>query len=228
MTSVLTHDPTTEPGGARSSRVDRFRDAFHAGACVLSGLLIAAGSATALKLPDDASGAELLPLVEAEPVRHYVSSLCFGLGLVLLAAVGLAVLRLTRERGGVLGTIGGLCFVVGGVSAGAAVWAYGVVSTTLAEASGDLGTAYETLDDSGYVASAFLFGFPPIMLGFLVGGLALWRSRAVPTWAAALLALSVLAPIIGEDGVVGVLTALPMIVAFVAIAVALLRRGDRT
>jgi hypothetical protein len=79
-------------------------------------------------------------------------------GLVLVAAVGLAVLRLVRGRGRVVATIGGLLLVIGGTAATTGQFMYGAVLTAMA------------------------VGFPGIMLGLLVSAGALLRSRAVPRW----------------------------------------------
>jgi hypothetical protein len=134
--------PPAAPGPGDATLV---RDAIHAVLCVLSGVLITIGFAL-----DNAKGvsegAELIALVTEEPGRFYWSNMVGAFGLVLVAAVGLAVMRLVTGRGRVVATVGGLLLIVGGAAAAAGQAMYAAVVTAMTE-SGQDATVTAALQD---------------------------------------------------------------------------------
>jgi hypothetical protein len=184
---------TPQPGGR--TRTDTVRDALHAGACVLSGVLVTIG----FLLDRDGSEAdeadELVAVVADAPERFYAGNLLAAFGLVLVAAAGLAVLRLVRGRGRVLATVGGVLTMIGGTAAAAGIFMYGAVVATLTTEldAEQAAAAQEALADSGRTGLTFIVGFPGTFLGLLLCAVALFVSRATPRWVPAALVLGIVA-----------------------------------
>lgn len=179
----------------------RVRDAVHAVLCALSGVLITVGFALDVG-GDTEDGAALVAAVTDAPDRFYWSNTLAALGLALLAAVGLAVLRLVRGRGRVLATVGGLLLMIGGAAAAAGLFMYGAVVTAMVESGEDpavVAALQDHFQDSVRTGLPFFVGFPGILLALLVTAVALLVSRATPRWVPAALAASVVG-IVALDG----------------------------
>lgn len=171
------------------TRTDRVRDALHAGACVLAGVLITTGFALDPHRDTD-SDAALIQAVTADPGRFYWANTIAAVGLVLLAAVGLAVLRLVRHRARVLATVAGMLLIIGGAAAAAGIFMYGAVLSGMVESgqSTQVSVALqESLGNSARPGLAFVVGFPGFALGMLLAAVALAMSRATPRWVPATL-----------------------------------------
>lgn len=186
-------EPATPPTGR--TRTDTVRDALHAGACVLSGVLITIGFLLDKTGSETDEAAELVAVVAEAPDRFYAANLLSAVGLSLVAAVGLAVLRLVRGRGRVLATVGGVLTMVGATAAAAGIFMYGaVVSTLTADLDAEAATAaQDALSESGRTGIAFVVGFPGTFLGLLLCAAALVVSRATPRWVPAALVAGIVA-----------------------------------
>lgn len=175
------------------TRTDAVRDAIHAGACVLAGVLITLGVLLDPASDVDAA-ADVVAVAADDTSLFYWSNTIAAFGLAMVAAAGLAVMRLVRGRGRVLATVGGVLTTIGGVSAGAGVFMYGAVLAGMAESDVEPAAQValqEHLEDSLRPGLAFLLGFVPLMLGLVICGVALYLSRAVPVWLGPLLGLGV-------------------------------------
>ncbi len=176
------------------TRTDGARDAIHVGACALAGVLITIGFwlDPARNIDDSA---ELVAAVAEAPNRFYAANLIAALGLVLVATVGLAVLRLVRGqgRGRVLASVGGILLMIGGTAAATGVFMYGSVMSTLSttQDAATAAAADEALSNSARTGLTFMVGFPGMMLGLLLCAAALFVSRATPRWVPAALVLAV-------------------------------------
>lgn len=168
---------------AAHTRTDTVRDAVHAGACVLSGVLVTIGFAVSRGI-GEGDGPDMIASVAADANRFYAGNLVAAVGLALIAAVGLAVLRLVRGRARVLATVGGVLVMVGAVAAAAGNVMFGAVVSVLAETldAPQAAAAEEALADSARTGITFIVGFPGTFLGLLLCAIALLVSRATPRW----------------------------------------------
>lgn len=176
--------PPVSPGETRRTGTRIVQDGIHVALCAIAGVLITVGFA--LDNSHDAdNGTELIAIVTDAPDRFYWSNTLAAFGLVLVAAVGLAVFRLVRGRGRVVATVGGLLLMIGGAGAAAGTFMYGAVVTTMVE-SGQPATVsaalQDSFEDSLRTGLTFFIGFPGLMLGLLVTAAALFISRATPRW----------------------------------------------
>lgn len=173
--------PTAEPVASPArTRTDAVRDGIQIGACLLSGVLITVGFLLDPAADSD-TGTETVAAVADATERFYWANTTTAFGLAMVAAVGLAVLRLVRGRGRVLGTIGGMLLILGGISAGAAIFMYGAVLSAMVESDVDVPVLAELQDhlgDSMRPGLAFLLGFAPLLLGLILSAAALFVSKA--------------------------------------------------
>ena len=179
--SAATSTPAPAPAAATGrTRADAVRDWIHVGACVLSGALVFVGFL--LDPAGDAdTGAETIAVVAESTDRFYWANTITAFGLAMVAAVGLAVLRLVRGRGRVLGTIGGLLLVIGGLGAAAGIFMYGAVLSAMVESDVDhevLAELQDHLGESSRPGLAFFLGFASLLLGLLVSAVAFLVSKA--------------------------------------------------
>lgn len=207
------------------TRTTTVRDAIHVGACMLGGVLI-----TIAFLLDPATdvenGADLVGVVAETPDRFYVSTTLGAFGFAMTAAVGLAVLRLVHGRGRVLATVGGLMLTIAGVAAAAGLFMYGSVVTALVESGQDLTVVaglQDSLEDSSRVALPFLVGFPGLLLGLVLCGVALLLSRAVPRWVPAVLLAGCLGVVVLGETALSSVADLLLTAGFLGIGLALWR-----
>lgn len=188
------------PATAAGTRTDTVRDAIHAGACVLAGVLITSGFV--LDDTDDLSGSEAIAAVAASPDRFYWGNTLGAFGMAMLAAVGLAVLRLVRGRARVLATVGGVLLMIAGTAAAAGLFMYASMLTVMAESGLDvevMGALEKAAGDSARPGLAFMIGFPGVFLGLLLCAAALAVSRVVWRWVpAALVAGTIAVLALGE------------------------------
>lgn len=221
--------PPAAPG---HTPTDTVRDAIHAGACVLAGVLVTLGFL--LDPASDSDGAaEVVAAATDDTGLFYWSNTMAAVGLAMVAAAGLAVMRLVRGRGRVLATIGGLLTAIGGVAAGAGIFMYGAVLAGMAESDVDTSAQValqEHLEDSMRPGLTFLLGFAPLLLGLLLCGIALYLSRAVPVWLGPLLGLGVVLIMVLGDTSISTLGDVVLTMSLAAVGVCLWRAtsGART
>lgn len=219
------HLDARPPGDDQRGGTRIVQDALHGVLCVLAGVLITVGFALDLGNHAD-TGTELLAVVVDAPDRFYWANTVGALGLVLVAAVGLAVLRLVRGRGRVAATVGGLLLMIGGAAAAAGQFMYGAVVTAMAQSGEDLAVMaalQDSFEDSVRTGMPFFIGFPGIMLGLLVSAGALLRSRAVPRWVPLAMVHGVVAVVALGDSAASSVADLLLTAAFVGIGLALWR-----
>lgn len=204
---------------------DTVRDAIHAGTCVLAGVLVTVGFL--LDPASDADGAsEIVAAVSDDTGLFYWSNTVAAFGLAMVAAVGLAVMRLVRGRGRVPATIGGLLMMIGGVASGAGIFMYGAVLTGMVESGVETETLVDLQDhlgDSMRPGLAFLLGFAPMLLGMLFSAVALFLSQAVPRWVGPLLGVAVVGIVALGDSTLSTLSDVLLTVALATIGLCLWR-----
>jgi hypothetical protein len=117
-----------------------------------------------------------------------------GLLLAPTAVTGaLAVVWISRRRAPVLATIGAFLAVPGFIALAGQGQTQNVITLLAAQHKADAGFAYEvsnavqSLPQAGALVGVFVFGH---LIGTILLGMALWRSRSVPSWIAWALAIS--------------------------------------
>lgn len=218
-----TEAPTSDPTSS-----DRVRDWLLAASTVLGPVLIAV--ALVVEVDDGADeqkGTELLAsIAEGGVGRFYAGNVIAAVGLVLLGAAGLTVMRLVRARGGALATAGGVLSMIAATAAATGLFMYGAVASVMTRDGLDreaMGALQDEFNDAAQLAPAYLIGFPGLALGLLLLSAALLRSKIVPVWVPAAIAVSLVLFVIVDGGPAGAATMLPMIAAFAVVAQRLLR-----
>jgi hypothetical protein len=163
-----------------------------------------------------------LALAAAHPDRWAAAMALVAIGSMLLIAALPALLRLCRSRVGVVGTV--LLGYANVVAASDAINEIGVRS--MVDPAADHGQMVALMDrvEAGASAPFFVTGGISFMVGAVLVAVALWRSRAVPAWSAALLGLSFVLNLFGWAGASSSLvagSAAGMLVALVPAASAL-------
>lgn len=217
------------PAVAEGTSSDHVRDWILAGATVLGPLLMIAGMLLEVdEGGDDASGAEMLTAIAANgPDRFYASNFLAAIGLALLGAGGLTVMRLVRARGGALATAGGVLSLIAGAAAASGLFMYGAVVSVMTSDGLDreaMGALQDELSEAPQVFPAFGIGFVGGTLALLLIAGALLRSRAVPVWLPAVIVLSAVAFFLADSGVLSALAMVPLLVAYATLAWTLTRR----
>lgn len=217
-----------QAGSSGPTSSDRVRDWLLAACTVLGPVLIMVSLLIEVDDgADDQSGAQLLATIaEGGTGRFYAGNLIGAVGLALLAATGLTVLRLVRGRGGALATAGGVLTMVAAASAAAGLFMYGAVAAVMAGDGLDrvaMGALQDELNDAPQLAPAYAVGFMGLLVALVLVACALLRSRVVPWWVPAAIVASLAAFAVTGGGVVGALTMLPMVAAAAALAQRLLR-----
>lgn len=149
------------------------------------------------------------------PGRVEAASLLVILSSVLFVPALVGVLRLMRDRGSVLGLVGVGLALIGAI--GHAVWAgFEIILVWMANSEIDraqLSAAVDGGPPSGIGFTVILLMF---MAGFFLGliflAVGLWRSRAVPRWAAALIAVGPLFEFLPVDNEALFMTGLALFV----------------
>jgi hypothetical protein len=171
-------------------------------------VLLAAGAVTAavnlLLRPVPALDFGTYAVMRAERDAVWLFSLLGGVSTaVAQLTAGLAACLLTPRKGAALATIGAVLTGLAGVLFCAGFFAIGAVDWYLtADAAGGQALFTYFQSESGQVFGIQAIGFLLSVLGFVVLGAALWRSRAVPRWLAAAVPLSQIAMIAGGAGIV--------------------------
>lgn len=194
MASPSSASAPPDPNGVRLDRTstDTVRRCLVAGAMVLTPVLLVLGSILEVDTGDD-SGAASLALIAPDRGQFYAAGLLLAVGLAMLPACAIGLMQLTRDRGGVLGTVGGSLLFVGGAAAGAGIFMYTAVLYVGSSPALDreaIGAFDEAAEDSFALGVPFLIGFVGIALGMLLLGIALWRARTVPRWVAVVVGLA--------------------------------------
>lgn len=203
----------------------RVRDGIHVALIAVAGVLFTVGFALD-DTPDADTGTELVAAVAGSPDRFYWSNTIGALGLVLVAAVGLAVMRLVQHRGRALATVGGLLLLIGAPAAAAGQFMYGAVVTGMVESGqdrADMAALQDSLGESARTGLTFVIGFPAVMLGMVVCAAALLVSRVVPRFVPALLIAGVLAVLVLGETPASTVADLLLTSAFIGIAWSLWR-----
>jgi hypothetical protein len=169
-----------------------------------------------------ATALKLLPIAAGHPAQLYVAGSLVLLGLGALAVSYAAIAALVRNRGSAVATVAAL---IGGLGAFCGAIVNVLVNPNLAAAA----TAHLTPGAAArFLVTTFNSGFGHVFLyAYLIGeyaapvlmGYALWRSRSVPRWLAALFVIGLgVAEFMTSAGIIVVLYMLPFAAAMVLLA----------
>jgi hypothetical protein len=172
---------------------------FGAAALVIGPLSVAVGSLFAV-VSDDDSVSVALAKIAAHPSGERAVIVCDLLAAFMLPAV-LYLMRLTGPRAPRLtlagGTIAFAGWLAGLVSLGASDLLY-YHAALLPDRASAVSLVHGVTSDAAFVIPEALF-LAGHVLGLLLLGIALWRTRAVPRWAAALVGLASVAQFLVHD-----------------------------
>jgi hypothetical protein len=170
-----------------------------------------------------AAGAfKVLPIAAQHQAQLYLASSLVLLGLGTLAVSYGAIATLVRDRGSALATVaalvgglGAFCGAIGNVVAYPIVAAAATAHVSRGAAANLLVTAFNS--EFGHVFTYVYFASE--FLTPLLMGIALWRSRAVPRWLAALFFAGLqVAELMGSFGPIVILYMVPFAAAMVLLA----------
>jgi hypothetical protein len=200
---------------------------FGAAALVIGPLGLVLGSLFAVAGDDD-SVPVALARIAAHPAGQRAVIICDLLAAFMVPAV-LSLMRLTRQRAPRLTLAGGAVaftgWLAGLISLGASDLLYDHAAQLPDHASA-ITLVHAVTSDAAFVIpeALFLIGHT---LGLLLLGIALWRTRAVPRWAAALTGLaSVLQFPVHDQAVLSACAFGLLLIGMAACAVALLHTPD--
>ena len=165
-----------------------------------------------------------------QPARVQAASLLVILSSVLFVPALVGLLRLLRHRGSVLGHLGVGLLLIGVI--GHAVWAgFDIVLVWMSTSEIDRAQLTAVVDGGPPPGIAFMAVLLMFMAGFFLGliflAAGLWRSGAVPRWAAALIALGPLVEFLPLDNEAVFMSGVVLfVIGFGAIGLTLLGRSD--
>jgi hypothetical protein len=171
---------------------------------------------------DTATALKLLAIAAKHPIQLYVAGTCAVLGLGALAVSYAAIAALARNRGAALATvaaliggIGAFCGAITNVLVFPNLAAAATAHTTPGAAAQFLVTTFNSGFGRGFEYAYFIGIYvAPVLMGY-----ALWRSRSVPRWLAALFVIGLyVAESQSSGGAIVVLYMLPFAAAMVLLA----------
>lgn len=213
-----------------TTRADVLRRCLLAGTLAIAPVVLVVAALVGIDDPDT-SGTAHVDAIAPDRDRFFVSLVLASLGMAMLAIGSYGLTLLARRRGGRTATAGWFLTAVGGTSAAASLFLYGVVLHLVTDPSLDreaMGAVDQLGSDSVRIGVAFVVGFLGVAIGLLLLAVGLWRARTVPTWMAGLLGLGAVltAFAYGQDQWASALLLSPLLV-LVGLAVELVR-SERT
>lgn len=155
---------------------------------------------------------------------YLAGSVLDAAGFALLAALGVGIAMLLPRRGSTLATVGALFTLIGGIVMAGAVLTTACVTIAIARTSTP--AVLSLLQSNSTLGSLFLFAMVAA-LGGLFGAIALLIGRPVRVWVPLLLIIGMVLSFLG-GGPLSVLLSLPVLIAAVLLASALIRTSHPT
>jgi len=215
-------DGRTGPAAA-DPRTSRARLILCALALALAPILLLIGNIVSVSTSDNA--AQGVADVAADRNQFVVGNVLFLLGAAALVPGALALASLVRARGSAWMTTGACMLAVGGGSLALALWSYtivGFLGTEKGVARDSAVAIFDHGDDSLLIGAAWILGIGGL-LGMIVAAIGLIRARSVPLWEPILLIVAPVITFFGDDGVVGALLAIPLLIALLVLSYEVLR-----
>jgi hypothetical protein len=179
---------------------------------------------------DAADPEEFLSTVGHHATSWNLAHLLIPIGLLFFAAGFAGLLRLARDRGAAFLATGVVLGIVGTIATAIDAAAHGAVETALMNRP-DVSLAQSERIQVDYLHSPSVVPVTILgmgmVLGLIIAGIGLFRSRRVPRWAAILITLSPVGLMFAGAGAVAPLGAAPLLVGAVVVARVLLRSGQQ-
>lgn len=197
----------------RTGSATRHRVGFVALALAVTALAALAGG---LLWPEPSGGGETYSYADIEPQRALWWGLLVALSVNLVINVpaqALLTVLLVRGRGAAWATTGAVILWIGTAlyAVGGAGWA---AAYYFATAPGvDPSVIDRVNDDAAHVFGVMVPGALLVAVGTIVQAVGLWRSGAVPRWIPVLWLTIVATFVVPGNGIVGLITAVPMTAA---------------
>ena len=203
----------------------------------LLAVVLAMASATAVVggvlWPEPSGGGETYAYADIASQRELWWGLLTGLaicGILGTTLQAVAALYLVRHRGSTWATIGAALLILGIIAQGMGVagWATAYFFPTDPSLEPTAGhQAFEAVNDNiGYIFAVMITGAALAILGQTAQAVGLIRAKVVPVWIPIGLMTSILTFLIPGNGVVGLITALPMAVSACALGWYAYRRAS--
>lgn len=178
-----------------------------------------------LTVPPTGKASVYVADLAAHRTTGVIGGLLTAVGAFLLVPGLAAVLRLVRERGARLATIGAVLAGTGIVALGAGDVMITLVMGGLVEKNPGLATAlFEISDTEPLIGLPFALA-PLFVLGMVLLGIALYRARTVPVWLAVLTIVGAVGVFFSSaGGVSAFIPLLPLGIALVGLGTITLRR----
>lgn len=221
MTTNLSPD-TAAAETAAADAATRHRVALLALTLAVTAVLATVGG---LFWPEPAGGGETYSYADIADQRTLWWGLLMGLAAMAVVNVpmqALAVMVLVRRRGSRLATTGGVLMWVGaglqvvGVAGWAAVYFFATDPSVDATAGSAVIEAANS--DLGHLFGLMIPGAAMVLLGTILQCVGLFRSRSVPKWVPIAALTILLTFVIPGNGVLGLLTSLPMAAGSIGLA----------
>jgi hypothetical protein len=170
--------------------------------------------------PEPASGGETYTYADIQPIRDrwWVLLMFLSANLILnVLAQALATVLLVRRRGATWATVGGAVMWIGTAlyAVGVGGWAATYYFATDPAAGSVAGTAVmdNVAKDMAHLFGPIISGSLLVTVGIVIQVVGLWRSKAVPRWIPLLWLTTVLTFVVPGNGLLGLITAVPMTAA---------------
>ena len=175
--------------------------------------------------PGTSTGEETYAYGDIEPIRQLWWGLLLGLGVVAainVSAQAVITMVLVRHRGSAWATVGAALMWSGiaAQSVGVAFLAGAYYFPTSPDVDRAAGTAVvqAIAEDQAHLFGAMIVGALSVMVGTVLQAVGLLRARVVPTWVPIATLFAVITFLVPGDGVIGLVTSMPMAVGAVALA----------
>ena len=192
---------------------------------VALGVTAVAAAVGELMWPEADGGGETYSYADIAPDRELWWGLLGGarrVGPINVPLQAMATMLLVRERGSVWVTVGGCLMWVGiGLQAtGVAGWASVYYYSTDPGLERGVGSAVieAANNDQGHLFAFLVPGALLVVLGTIMQCVGLFRAHVVPVWVPVALLFTVLTFIVPGDGVLGLVTSIPMTVGAIGLA----------
>ncbi len=175
--------------------------------------------------PETSTGEETYAYGDIEPIRQLWWGLLLGLGVVAainVSAQAVITMVLVRHRGSAWATVGAALMWSGiaAQSVGVAFLAGAYYFPTSPDVDRAAGTAVvqAIAEDQAHLFGAMIVGALSVMVGTVLQAVGLLRAGVVPTWVPIATLFAVITFLVPGDGVIGLVTSMPMAVGAVALA----------
>ena len=220
-TSVLDHAPVADK--ATVSRVKIL--------AVVLGITAVLAAVGGVFWPEPEGGGETYLYSDIAPDRDLWFLLLGGLtinGIVTVTLQALATMFLIRERGHVWATVGGALMWVGIAVQGTGVagWASAYFYPTDSSVDKAVGSAVieAANDDQAHLFGLLGVGAVLVIVGSVLQAVAMFRAKVVPVWVPIGTLFAIITLLVPGNGVLGLITSLPMAAAAIALGYYALRR----